>query len=112
MNIKSNVPPVIPVNSKKVSSLVKQIVDANRIFVDGHTVDYINSSEITNEPNNAVVIIEWERSEGEDYRVELTEGHLTNAIIDGNKILVHDQECIETVIELMKYTEVKVEINW
>ena len=59
----------------------------------------VNLAEVEFEPNNEVVYLFWEGSDGEEYRIKFDESGLSNARVKDGNLIIEDTEGDEIEIE-------------
>lgn len=68
----------------------------------------VNLAEVEFEPNNEVVYLSWEGSDGEEYRIKFDESGLSNARIKDGNLIIEDTEGDEIEITFNKLTKYAV----
>ena len=65
----------------------------------------VNLAEVEFEPNNEVVYLFWEGSDGEEYRIKFDEAGLSNARVKDGNLIIEDTEGDEIEITFNKPTK-------
>jgi hypothetical protein len=70
----------------------------------------VNLAEVEFEPNNEVVYLSWEGSDGEEYRIKFDESGLSNARVKDGNLIIEDTEGDEIELTFNKLTKYVVQL--
>jgi hypothetical protein len=100
-------------NASKVSSIYRQILNASHVYSvnDG---EYVNVcfADLNGDPNNEVIHVRWEDEVGNEYVRIVTEEGLDIANVNGNDLVLVDQDGDLFPIRLYLLERVNIKVEW
>ena len=100
-------------NAAKVSSIYRQILNASHVYSvnDGEYVT-VCFADINGDPNNEVIHVRWEDEVGNECVRIVTEEGLDIANVNGNDLVLVDQDGDLFQIRLYLLQRVQIKVEW